>query len=244
MGTATVVEVGNPKLPHSFADASGQWRTITGTIWNVYDDEGRLTFRQGYAVSSVDGTRAARSPEPRCRKHFWVVGQLIEEAPQTAEGARRAGTGKRKIARSCGINHVFIYYGCLNEAEMIREGSIPYQHDPFRPPRDISDETRWQLRRNRGGWTDSMYTELQYGAHKGTACDAASDDMIIDCLRSTPNPGDYDYINNNCQQHVHGMLGYCCLEGYYGMGLTSRDKSMAMAFRRCLSPASVGVGLW
>jgi hypothetical protein len=53
MGSSTVVEVGNPKLPHRFIDEAGQRRVITGTVWEVYDDQGRLTFRQGIASAGT-----------------------------------------------------------------------------------------------------------------------------------------------------------------------------------------------
>jgi RHS repeat-associated protein len=43
------VEVGNPGLPHFFEMAPGVPAVITGTIWEVYNEEGHVVFREGVA---------------------------------------------------------------------------------------------------------------------------------------------------------------------------------------------------
>jgi RHS repeat-associated protein len=64
-GTSTVVEIGNPKLPHFFEPAPGRRAVITGTIWQVYDKKGHVTFQEGRAGLTWLGSSWRRTPAPR-----------------------------------------------------------------------------------------------------------------------------------------------------------------------------------
>lgn len=169
------------------------------TVQGVADEQ---AAKEAAAASRRAAAMARRVPPPPARNRdsgiFSVRMKYLDPpAPNQTEEEQRL----RALGRKWGAFHYDIWYENMALFAGAAGPTPPGYGENIEYATYIDVEIREDGR-------------LKHGKRAGTACACASDDDVIDCIKSHPctiAPGTYTTAGNSCQEDVQRVLKNCCL---------------------------------